>query len=261
MRHYLLPYKSGFLLLAWLLAAQVPARAQQVGPAPAPGIWVTVGSEARLTRRLGLHADLHWRGAQKASAAPAQNLLRAGLNVYLGRRAMVTAGYAYAHFVLAGDQSAPASVRGARERRLFQQFQFGEQTGALWTRHRYRLEERWLSAVGKAPAAYRTRLRYQLRVLVPLRRDHRLTPGTAYLVGANELFFNLGAAPSFFDQNRASLLLGWQLSRTAALEAGLVSQAFSADAFDGGAGTVLQVGFAFSPDIRHGNQLRMRNEE
>lgn len=245
------------LLTVWFSTSQA-AWAQQSAPAaPAPGMWFTLTSDARLSSRLGLHADMHWRGAQLASRTPAQNLMRAGLNVYLGKQAMATVGYAQAYALRSETPLADRRL-AMQEQRLFQQFQFGESTGALWTRHRYRLEERWVrNAPADARTAYTTRLRYQLRLLLPLRRDHQLVPGTAYLVGANEVFLNLGSAPSFFDQNRASLLLGVQLSPTAALEAGLVNQAFSTgSSLDGGAGNVLQVGFAFSPDIRHGKAMR-----
>lgn len=241
-------------LLLWL--GPRPGWAQQSARPPAPGVWFTLTSDARLSSRLGLHADLHWRGAQRAARTPAQNLMRAGLNVYVGKQAMATAGYAQAH-TFGPDNPAADSKVGLWEQRLFQQFQFGESAGALWTRHRYRLEERWRHAAPATGRTYSTRLRYQLRLLLPLRRDHQLVPGTAYLVGANELFLHLGQAPSLFDQNRASILLGLQLSSSAALEAGVVNQTFSADAgLDGGPGTVLQVGFAFSPDIRHGQAMR-----
>ena len=258
MKHSLLIANRLVLATLLLMLGTRPVSAQHTsaGSTPAPGVWFLLSSDARLTQRLGLHADLHWRGAQPASQTPAQNLLRLGLNVHLGERVLAGAGYAYAYALSLKDQPK-ASIAGAHEQRLFQQFQIAEQTGALWSRHRYRLEERWLTNPAVPTAVYRTRLRYQLRVLVPFRRDHRLTPGTPYLVGADEVFINLGRAPSFFDQNRASLLLGLQLSSNAALEAGLVNQSFSAEAgLDGGAGNVLQVGFAFSPDVRHGRGLK-----
>ena len=249
--------ETGILFLLLLLIAR-SGQGQQMSKtaSPAPGAWFVLSSDARLSQRLGLHTDLHWRGAKPVSQTPAQNLLRVGLNIHLGEQALAGVGYAYAYALPLADQPK-SSVAGMHEQRLFQQFQFGEHTGALWTRHRYRLEERWLSSPGTAAVAYRTRLRYQLRLLVPLRRDHRLTPGTAYIVGANELFINLGSASSFFDQNRASLLLGLQLSGNAALEAGLVNQSFSVGSgLDGGVGNVLQVGFAFSPDVRHGRGMK-----
>jgi hypothetical protein len=261
MKHPLLPSIKALSFLLLLGLGMHAAQAQRaVGTASAtPGVWFLLSNDARLSQRVGLHTDLHWRGAQTASQTPAQNLLRIGLNVHLGKQAIAGGGYAYAYALPLPDQPR-SSAAGAHEHRIFQQFQFGEQTGALWTRHRYRVEERWLNRAGTVSAAYRTRLRYQLRLLVPLRRDHRLKPGTAYLVGANELFINLGSAPAFFDQNRASLLLGLQLSGCAALEAGVVNQSFSADSgLDGGVGNVLQVGFAFSPDVRHGRGIK--NEE
>ena len=249
--------KSALTALLLLLGGLGPALAQQAHTAPAPGVWLTLNSDARLSRRLGLHTDLHWRGAQPATRTPAQNQLRLGLNLHLGPQAVVTAGYAYAHALPPDDGGRPGLV-GTTEQRLFQQVQFGEHTGALWTRHRYRLEEGWLrAAAAGAGRTYRTRLRYQLRLLLPLSRDHQLRPGTAYLVGANELFIHIGG-PSFFDQNRLSLLLGLQLSTTTALEAGLVRQSVAAGTgLDGGPGNVLQVGFTLSPDLRHGQALRV----
>ncbi|WP_375415833.1 DUF2490 domain-containing protein [uncultured Hymenobacter sp.] len=254
MKQLLLLGKTALATAVWVLLSWPPAQAQPAARVPAPGVWFRLSSDAHLSRRLGLHADLHWRGGPRPAAMPAKALVRAGLNVHLSEQAVASAGYAHAYSLPPSDQSnAPGP--GARERRLYQQLQVGEQTGALWTRHRYRLEERWLRE--NAARTYHTRLRYQVQLLLPLRGDHRLTPGTAYLVGANELFVNLGPAPSFFDQNRLSLLLGLQLSGASALEAGVVHQSLTASpgSDDGSPGTVLQVGFTFRPDVRHGSAL------
>lgn len=255
------------LLAATLLfsACAFEGRAQNV--TPTPNVWLTVASDARLGRHLGVHADVHWRGARPETQTPAQNLLRTGLSWHLGKTALVTAGYAHAYTVPGRDDPNNPLPR-LREHRLYQQFQFGDDQGAVWTRYRYRLEERWLQGlpapgypVGTATAReYRTRVRAQLRLLCPLNRDHKLRPGAAYAVLADEIFLNAGGgdAVPFFDQNRAAALLGVQLSASAALELGLVNVMGSRQPAylpDGSAGTVVQAGFSFSPDLRHGAGL------
>lgn len=211
--------------------------------------WLMYFSDARLTERWGVHTEAQLRRSE-VLAGSQQEFLRAGLNYYAGPRLMLTGGYAYALTHPYGE--FPAASRFP-EHRIYQQVLLRDALGRVQVSHRYRQEQRWLRRPGNDQFTYLNRTRYQLRLMLPLNSTGQLQPNTPYLAAANEVFMNFGrnVANNFFDQNRASLALGYQFSKATSLEVGYLHQLVQQ-----GSGTVfehnhtLQIGLNFNPDFR-----------
>ena len=87
-------------------------------------------------------------------------------------------------------------------------------------------EERWLRPTPEATFRYAPRLRYQLRLVVPLRKGGALPVGGVYAVMADEVFTGLGRrdGASFLEENRVSAGLGYRISRLATMELTYLNQ-------------------------------------
>jgi hypothetical protein len=239
---FLRPFLAG---AAVLLLGAPGARAQQ--PADKPGtlpmenVWLLCNTDARLLSKWGVHADAQIRRARSVSTLR-QNQVRLGISYYAAPQAIFTVGYS--HVDLYSAEEAPTAIR-APENRLYEQLLLKDTDGLVRIDHRYRLEQRRLVRPGEMEAIYLSRLRYQLHLSVPL-RGTAIVPGTPYVAAADELMLNLGRhAPSLFDQNRASLALGYQFTKALALEGGYLNQLFA-----GGQRHIAQFSFTFSPDLR-----------
>lgn len=221
-----LPWKQLLATLVLILAAGAAGFAQRAaspsGAAPAgANTWLTFLSDARLSKRWGLHADGQLRRAKDAYQP--QQLARIGINYHVAPALQLTAGYARASSYFHNDY---ASASPLPEHRLYQQVLLRDDSGRVHTQHRYRLEQRWVRRPGDAQATYLNRMRYQLRLVVPLGNKGKLEPGTPYLAGADEIFLGFGASAgrNFLEQNRAYLALGYQFTKTVAMEAGYQHQ-------------------------------------
>lgn len=81
--------------------------------------------------------------------------------------------------------------------------------------HRYRAEQRFTSN------GYRNRFRYRLAATIPL-NNKKIVPKTWYLNVWNELFFTNNEP--FFERNRASIGLGYELNESVAIQTGYIYQ-------------------------------------
>jgi len=216
-------------------------------------MWLTFLSDARLSTRWGLHTDVQTRRGKETGSAP-QGLLRLGVNYRVAPTLQLTAGYAYASSYMYGDYATASPLP---EHRIYQQFLLRNDSGRVHTQHRYRLEQRWVRQPGQE-ITYLNRMRYQLRLAVPLGSHGRMVPCTPYLVGANEIFIGFGAGSNrnFFDQNRAYLGLGYQFTKATALEVGYQHQMARTAGIAGYQyNHTLQLALSFHPDLRRGLPL------
>jgi hypothetical protein len=211
--------------------------------------WLMYFSDARLLERWGVHTEAQLRRSE-LGASSQQNFVRLGGNYYVSPRLMLTAGYAYALTYPYGDY--PVASRFP-EHRIYQQVLLRDALGRVQFTHRYRLEQRWVRFAGAEDYTYLNRTRYQLRLTVPLGPARQTQPGTPYIAAYDEVFVNFGrnVARNTFDQNRAYLALGFQVSKATSLEAGYLHQLVQQ-----GNGTVfehnhtLQFSLNFNPDFR-----------
>ena len=224
--------KHGFAL-TWTLAlvlAGAAARAQPRDAAAGPPVgWLKIMADTPLRGHWSLYSEVEARQANARLAA--QCLGRAGLRWRVGRSFSATAGY-----VLAYNDTPPGQPASKLpEHRLYQELALADATGPLRVGHRLRLEERWLRPAPEAAFQFAPRLRYQLRLVVPLHRGGRLPVGAAYLVGAGEVFAALGGPSdrSLLEESRLSAGLGCRLSAAVSAELGYLHQTQADDAAGG----------------------------
>jgi hypothetical protein len=118
----------------------------------------------------------------------------------------------------------PASERFP-EHRIYEQFFFKGNVSSLSFQHRYRLEQRWARLAGREDFLYTNRFRYHLRASHPF-KGTTIDAKEFYAAAANEIFINFGknVGNNIFDQNRASLVLGYRYTKELAFELGYLNQ-------------------------------------
>jgi|GEM_PF-1850756 len=213
---------------------------------PAVG-WLKISSDAPLRGRWSLYSEVETRQGNAQLAG--QYLGRVGLRWHLGPAFSLTTGY-----VLAYNEAEPSDPREPLpEHRLYQEVALADASGLLRVGHRLRVEERWLRPAPEANFAFAPRLRYQLRLVTPLRRGGKLPVGAFYLTAADEVFAGLGRRSnrSFLEENRLSGGLGYRLSRPTTIELVYLhqNQAAGPQAF-ALARNAVQLSFAYAPAAR-----------
>ena len=203
-------------LLFVLLVACVAAHGQGGG---APVGWLRLSADLPMRGRWSMYSEVESR--QSNAQLGAQRLGRLGFRLHVAPCFSLTTGY-----VLAANEFDRTDASTAPEHRFYQEAALADQTGPVRASHRLRAEERWLRPTPDANFRFAPRLRYQLRLVVPLRRGGRLPVGSAYLVAADELFAGLGPrnGRSFLEENRASAGLGYRLSGRTSLEMAYLHQ-------------------------------------
>jgi len=103
------------------------------------------------------------------------------------------------------------------EHRIYQQFITRQEFGRVYLQHRYRLEERFL------PSDFRMRFRYFLGLNVPITKP-KMQKSALYASAYNEIFLN--SEKPVFDRDRVYGALGYAISKSVRVEAGLMYQIF-----------------------------------
>ena len=254
-----LPFSSTRLLILLLLSLAAGAQAQTHRLTSTPtqyrrfNTWLMVISDARLNDKWGVHTEAQVRQV-KGPKAPQQQFLRVGVNYYAANMLMLSAGYAYTMSYPEGNDSELGSLP---EHRSYQQLLLCFDSSRVRTQHRYRLEQRWVRRPGSGQFTYLNRLRYQLRLTLPLGPQKKILPGTPYLTGYDELFLGFGrnSDGSIFNQNRACLALGYQISQATSIEVGYLNQMAQQEEMASLAAThLLHLGLNFNPDFRKGKR-------
>ena len=144
-----------------------------------------------------------------------QRLGRVEFRLHVAPYFSLTTGY-----VLAANGFGRVDTFTAPEHHFYQEVTLADQSGPVRASHRLRVEERWLRPTPEAAFRFAPRLRYQLRLMVPLRTSGRLPVGRTYGVVADELFAGLGpcSGACLLEENRASAGLGYRLSPRTSLE-------------------------------------------
>lgn len=232
-----------------LLLTSFTARAQQTRISDRNNnAWLMYFSDARLTKRWGLHTEFQYRRTN-GLRDPQQYFYRIGANYHATDKLMLTAGYAYLLSLPYGDY--PDAGR-SHERRLYQQVQLDEEYGRLAVMHRIRQDQRWQLAPGTSTYKISNRSRYRLQLTLPIRGRHD-EPGTLYATAYNEIFISYGpnVGQDIFNQNRTYGALGYQFSKTMGLELGYLLQILQHE--DGQVieyNSTFQAGLTFNPDFR-----------
>lgn len=213
--------KHLFRLFPLTLLFGSPALAQGGG---APVGWLKLSADLPLRGRWSLYSEVESR--QSSAQLGAQQLGRLGLHLHVAPSFSLSTGY-----VLAANELGPTDGPKVPEHRFYQEVALADVQGPVRASHRLRAEERWLRPLPEAAFRFAPRLRYQLRLVLPLHAGGRLPVGSAYVVVADELFASLGPQEgrSFLEENRASAGLGYRLSPLATIEMAYLHQTQSAD--------------------------------
>jgi hypothetical protein len=181
--------------------------------------WLKLSADAPLRGRWGLYSEVETR--QGNAQLGGQQLGRVGFRLHVAPSFSLTTGY-----VLAANEYGPTDGPKAPEHRFYQEVAFTDVSGPVRASHRLRAEERWLRPIPEAAFQFAPRLRYQLRLVVPLRSGGLLPVGGLFLVAANEMFASLGPreGQNFLEENRASAGLGYRASRRTTLELAYLHQ-------------------------------------
>ena len=242
------------LLPSLLLLLLHPGAAQQLtAPSSAArpsqtNTWLMFLSDVRFSPRWGLHAEAQVLRTH-TSELGLQNVLRAGANYYATDNLLLTGGYAYSRAFPDAGYPVPTGP----EHRLYQQLQFHDTGSRVQVQHRYRLEQRWVQLQPAHPHVFLNRMRYQLRLTMPL-IGKELTPGTPFVAVSDEVFLGFGRreSPGLIKQNRAYAALGYQITKASAIEIGylnqLVQPARENSRFE--MNENLQFSLCFNPDFR-----------
>ena len=138
---------------------------------------------------------------------------KAGLTFSIDKNfSLSCAGGQYKTFTQGGDFLDPIVNN---EFRLWQQLSLTQHHSRFKIEHRYRSEERWTIN------GFRTRYRFRVNLLVPLNKPV-VEIGVWYLSASNEIF--LVDRGTFFERNRISGLLGYQIKKHLALQVGYLYQ-------------------------------------
>lgn len=204
------------LVIAALLTWGSAAHSQEGG---APVGWLKSSADTPLRGSWSLYAEVETR--QGNAWLNGQHLGRLGLRLHPAPFLTLTTGY-----VLAANDGTGAYGLTGPEHRLYQEALLVDATGPVRASHRLRVEERWLRPMPEQAFRFAPRLRYQLRLVLPLHTGGKLPVGALYLVAADELFATLGPhqGRSFVEENRASGGLGYRLSRRTAVELSYLHQ-------------------------------------
>lgn len=209
------------LLLPALLTWATAAHGQGGG---APVGWLKLSIDAPLRGRWSLYSEVESRQGNGQLAA--QQLGRVGFRLHVAPSFSLTTGY-----VLAANEIGRADGPTAPEHRFYQELALADVSGPVRASHRLRAEERWLRPTPEAAFRFAPRLRYQLRLVVPLRSGGRLPVGSLYIVAADELFAGLGPrnGRNFLEENRASAGMGYRASRRTSVEMAYLHQSQASD--------------------------------
>lgn len=209
--------KHLFSLLLLALLTGATATWGQGGGAPVG--WFRLSGEAPLRGRWSLYSEVETR--QENAQIAAQQLGRLGFRLHLAPSLSLTTGY-----VLAANQYGTGDRLMVPEHRFYQEIALTDATGPVRASHRLRAEERWLRSTPETAFRFTPRLRYQLRLVVPLHSGGLLPVGGLFLVAADEVFAGLGPREgrNFLEENRASAGLGYRVSPRTTLEMAYLHQ-------------------------------------
>ena len=191
--------------------------------------WLASFNTFKTGKKTSIHADVQWRSSDDFKHTQTF-LLRSGLNIHLSKQLIVTGGYAFIH-----SRRVMGDVSGyAPEHRTWEQLLFSHKLKSIFTSHRLRLEQRFITQstvqdnqLVNDGSAYANRLRYFLRNIIPFRQQKTFSRGM-FAALQNEVFVNIGNTENvngkFFDQNRFYLALGYRLHSSIDVETGYLNQ-------------------------------------
>ncbi len=207
-----------------LLTALLAPLALAEPPATPKILWLSYAADHPVSSRWELHFDGSYRPTIGSPAR--QWMLRPGAGLQITDRLKLSLTYSY-------FDTHPNGLRQdegeTREHRSHQQIEYSMPWRRTVIRHRFRMEERWLSSpnhAGQTPRwRWQDRPRYMLRLDLPLHRNNHPSVAPVLTLYDEVLFSFASPAASAFEQNRVYTGLTWKLLPGFSLEAGAMHQA------------------------------------
>jgi hypothetical protein len=207
--------KKYFLLIAIAFAfssgrmlAQAPAKAID----DREQLWLGYFNQTRLSNKLGVWADIHYRINGNFVDRSFQFVFRPALTYFIKDNLRVNVGYAFvSHFPGEGLHTTRL------EHRPWQQVWWNQKYPGLTTLQWLRLEQRFNEKVAadikQDGYNYNFRVRYNFSFFVPL-RGKEIVSKTPFVALMNEVFLNFGERIVYntFDQNRLFAGIGYQIT-------------------------------------------------
>lgn len=217
--------------LGGCLASSPSLHAQRVTD-PNSNLWISHWGDHRMSDHWSFHTEGHWRRHDLGENWQ-QLLLRPAINYHLNEEVLLTQGYSY--YQNYGYSKYPIGYDNW-EHHLYQQLQLGGQViGRVKVTHRFRMEERFIAKMKASDDdpdqgvldtyTYQSRFRYRVWLTLPLCHD-KVEPGVFSANLYDEVFLNFGESQrlDYINQNRISILLGYQVSKPFSIMAGYLYQ-------------------------------------
>ena len=221
------------VLSATLILASYAANAQT-------GTWNIVNYKGTLNNKWSLYTEGQMRSWTFYDRFYYYELKVAG-NYNFTKNFSVTGGIGTYHtYTNTGNFKQPIT---SNEFRTWLQLFITENFGRLYLDHRYRIEQRWLTA------GYKNRYRYRLNTVIPLNHS-RLIDKTLFATGFDEIFFT--NKKPYFERNRIFGGLGYRANPHVTLQAGYINQ------FDYGIGSQFAKGYLQLTAFLSGNLKKVK---
>lgn len=223
---FALPAAPFLILLALFLLSPPAAFAQT--PATPKIFWLFYSADHPLSSpRWGLHFDGRYRPTAGSSARQWRVPPGVNLSITAGLQLSLTYSYFDTH-----PNGLERDEDETREHRMHQQLEYSVPWRRIVLRHRFRMEERWISGPrhnGHSPAwRWQDRPRYMLRMDLPVRPNGSLAP---VLTLYDEVLFSFASpAASAWEQNRIYSGLTWKLRPGLFFDTGALHQALKSPA-------------------------------
>ena len=178
--------------------------------------WLVFNADVALSEKWAVLFDASARRSGTFDE-PMANFVRGGLAYEVNDNVRVAVGANWSRTYPYGELPSAYPVT---ERRIWEQVVLSHEIGRLDLSHRYRLEQRFRGRRNDADVDQidfwerSSRFRYQAKATLPLSGD-AIEPREWYVSLANELFIGIGRNVQYniFDQNRATLSVGYRLTR------------------------------------------------
>lgn len=187
--------------------------------------WFVINADVALSEQWAVLFDASARRSGTVDE-PMANFVRGGLAYEITDHVRAAVGANWSRTYPYGELPAAYPTT---ERRFWEQLQLGHAIGRLDLSHRYRLEQRFRGRRNDPDVDHidfwerSNRFRYQVKATLPLSGDD-IEAGEAYVSAANEIFIGIGGKVQYnvFDQDRASVVLGYRMTRNWRVEAGFL---------------------------------------
>ena len=213
------PRIRGRLLLAVaaicsLLTAFVPP-AQASSAEDELGNWLIWNGTVTFSDRWSMFTEAQLRLWEVASN-PNEVFARVAGQYQTSQNSLIALGYMHT-VVDPYEETEPDTT----ENRIYQQFTAKHRLKRPVIEHRFRTEQRWIEENDSTD--FRNRFRYRLQLTVPV-SNPTMQAKTHFLNFYDEVFLNYGNRSETFDQNRLYGAYGYQFSKHANLQLGMLWQ-------------------------------------